>query len=89
VRLSCEERVTQHFTSRLWLSKNRVLYEETIKPQVTPSADRIEIRIPLHIPPTASRSMPTGDTTIIWCLRLRLQMSGCPNTTSAFAIEVV
>jgi hypothetical protein len=89
VRLSCEERVTQHFTSRLWLSKNRVLYEETIKPQVTPSADRIDIRIPLRMPPTASRSMSTDDTNVIWWLRLRLQMSGCPDTTSAFAIEVV
>ncbi len=89
VRLSCEERVMQHFTSRIWIPKNRVLYQETIRPQVTPSAERIDIRIPLHIPPTGSRSMSKDDTTITWWLRLRLHMSGCPNTSSAFTIEVV
>ncbi|HEY8182898.1 MAG TPA: hypothetical protein VII32_11705 [Thermoanaerobaculia bacterium] len=87
VRLSCEEKHTKKF-NRIWIPTTRVLHEETITAQVTPSADRIDIRIPLHIPPTGSRSMTTDNTTIIWWLRLRLQMSGCPDTKSAFAIEV-
>jgi hypothetical protein len=92
VRLSCEERVATEFasTSRgISIPTNRVLHEETIKPQVMPSAERIDIRIPLHIPPTGSRSMSKDGTTITWWLRLRLHMSGCPDTSSAFAIEVV
>jgi hypothetical protein len=92
VRLSCEERVTIEFASTrrgIVIPTKRVLYEETIKPRVTPSSDRIDIRIPLNIPPAGSRSMSRGGTTIIWWLRLRLHMSGCPNTSSAFAIEVV
>jgi hypothetical protein len=88
VRLSCEKQVTKHF-GRIWIPTTRVLYEETIKPQVTPSADRIDIRIPLHIPPSGSRSMTTDYETVIWWLRVRLEMSGCPNASSAFAIEVV
>jgi hypothetical protein len=88
VRLSCEKRVTKHF-GRIWIPTTRVLYEETITPQVTPSAERIDIKIHLHIPPSGSRSMTTDYETIIWWLRLRLEMSGCPNTSSAFAIEVV
>jgi hypothetical protein len=88
VRLSCEKQVTKHF-GRIWIPTKRVLYEETITPQVTPSAERIDIKIHLHIPPSGSRSMSTDYETITWWLRLRLEMSGCPNTSSAFAIEVV
>ena len=88
-RLSCEELAIQRPTARIWIPKSRTLYEETITPQVTPSADRIDIQIPLRIPPTGVPSVKDDNPSVTWWLRLRLHMSGCPDTTSAFAIEVL
>ena len=44
-----------------------------------------EVKIPVAGPPT----MELTDASTTWRLRLRLQMSGCPNTASAFEIEVL
>jgi hypothetical protein len=87
-RLQCEEEVTKG-SGKNKRQMRKVVYDEELKPTVTPMMERLDIRIPLRIPATGPATIWHEYASVTWWLRLRLRMHGCPNTQSSFKIEVL
>ena len=87
-RLQCEEEIERGGGK----NKTRVtktVHDEVLTPAVTPMMERIEVRVPIKIPATGPATFWCSTAQTKWWIRLRLKMSGCPNTASSFEIEVV
>jgi len=88
VRLQCEEEIVRGSgKSRKRVTK--VVHDEVLTPAVTPMMERIEVRIPVRVPKDGPASFWCETAQTKWWIRLRLKMSGCPNTASSFEIRVV
>lgn len=86
-RLQCEERATKGHGKHKkdW---TEIVLDEPLTPQSAPMLEQLRVQIPLRIPPTAPPSMWESEAQIVWWVRLRLRMSGCPNTRSSFRVEI-
>jgi hypothetical protein len=88
VRLQCEEKIERGSgKSRTHVTK--IVHDEVLTPMVTPMMERLEVRIPVKIPATGPATFWCETAETKWWIRLRLKMSGCPNTASSFEIQVV
>jgi hypothetical protein len=86
-RLQCEEEIVRGGGKNKTRVK-KIVHDEVLTPAMTPAMERIEVRIPLKIPATGPASFWCETAQTKWWIRLRLKMSGCPNTASSFEIEV-
>jgi hypothetical protein len=86
-RLQCEEEVVRG-RGRNSKRVQMIVHDEPLTPQVTPAMERLEVRLPFRIPPEGPPSMWHEVASITWRVRLRIKMSGCPNTASSFEILV-
>ena len=87
-RLQCEEEIVRG-GGKNKTRVTKVVHDEVLTPTVTPMMERIEVRVPLKIPATGPATFWCSTAETKWWIRLRLKMSGCPNTASSFEIEVV
>jgi hypothetical protein len=86
-RLQCEERATKG-SGKQQKEWTEVVLDEPLTPQSAPMLEQLRVQIPLRIPPTAPPTMWETDAQIVWWVRLRLRMAGCPNTRSSFRVQV-
>jgi hypothetical protein len=86
-RLQCEEEIVRG-GGKNKRRMTKIVHDEVLTPAMTPAMERIEVRIPLKIPATGPASFLCETAQTKWWIRLRLKMSGCPNTASSFEIEV-
>lgn len=86
-RLQCEERARKG-SGKQQKEWTEIVLDEPLAPQFAPMLEELRVQIPLRIPPTAPPTMWQNDAEIVWWVRLRLRMSGCPNTQSSFRIQV-
>lgn len=86
-RLQCEEHATKGRGKRQkeW---TEVVLDEPLSPQNAPMLEQLRVQIPLRIPATGPPSMWENEAQIVWWVRLRLRMDGCPNTRSSFRVAV-
>ncbi|MEK6372020.1 MAG: hypothetical protein AABO58_04940 [Acidobacteriota bacterium] len=86
-RLQCEEYATKGRGKRRkeW---REVVLDEPLTPQSAPMLEQLRVQIPLRIPPTAPPTMWENEAQIVWFVRLRLRMAGCPDTRSSFRVQV-
>jgi hypothetical protein len=86
-RLQCEECAAKGSgrSRREWRA---IVFDQPIAPQTFPMMERIEVQLPLRIPAAGPPTLTYPDTEVIWWVRLRLRMEGCPNTRSSFRLEV-
>jgi hypothetical protein len=87
-RLQCEEKIVKGSGKNRHAVK-KIVHDEVLTASVVPMMERIEVRIPIKIPVAGPPTMELTDASTTWRLRLRLEMNGCPNTASAFEIEVL
>lgn len=86
-RLQCVETVVKG-SGKNRRDVTQTVYDEVLSPQTTPMMQQLQVRIPIKIPKTGPHSFDVGEAKVTWWLRVRLKMSGCPNTRSSFQIEV-
>ena len=86
-RLQCEEEIVRG-SGKSKTRVTKIVHDELLAPAVTPMMERIEVRIPVKIPATGPATFWCSTAETKWWIRLRLKMSGCPNTASSFEIEV-
>ena len=86
-RLQCEERARKG-RGKQQKEWTEIVLDEPLAPQFAPMLEQLRVQIPLRIPPTAPPTMWQTDAEIVWWVRLRLRMSGCPNTRSSFQVQV-
>jgi hypothetical protein len=87
-RLQCEEEI-ERGGGKNKTRVTKIVHDEVLTPAVTPMMERIEVRVPIKIPATGPATFWCSTAQTKWWIRLRLKMSGCPNTASSFEIEVV
>jgi len=87
-RLQCEEKIVK-VSGKNRRAVRKTVYDEVLTASVVPTMERIEVRIPIKIPAAGPPTMDLTDASTTWRVRLRLEMNGCPNTASAFEIEVL
>jgi hypothetical protein len=87
VRLQCEEEIVRG-GGKNKTRVTKIVHDEVLTPAITPMMERIEVRIPLKIPATGPPTFWCSTAQTKWWVRLRLKMSGCPNTASSFEIAV-
>lgn len=87
-RLQCEEEVVKGSGNQK-RNIRKIVYDEPLTPTPTPMMERLDIRIPLRIPASGPPTITHEYARVTWWLRLRLRMSGCPNTASSFRIDVL
>jgi hypothetical protein len=87
-RLQCEERAAKG-SAKQRTEWSEIVLDEPLTPQSSPMLEQLRVQIPLRIPPTAPPSLYENDAQIVWWVRLRLRMSGCPNTRSSFRVQVI
>ncbi len=87
-RLQCEEEVVRGGRKQK-KTIQKIVYDEPLTPAVTPAMERLEVRIPVKIPVIGPSTMWCEEAKITWWIRLKLRMSGCPNTASSFQIHVL
>jgi len=87
-RLQCEERAAKG-SAKQRKEWSEIVLDEPLTPQSSPMLEQLRVQIPLRIPPTAPPSLYESDAQIVWWVRLRLRMSGCPNTRSSFRVQVI
>ena len=87
-RLQCEEIVVKG-SGRSKREIRAVVHDEALTPATVPMMEQIQAQIPIRIPPTGPASFSEEETRVVWWIRLRLRMEGCPNTQSSFQIEVL
>lgn len=87
-RLQCEERAAKG-SGKQRKEWSEIVLDEPLTPQSSPMLEQLRVQIPLRIPPTAPPSLYESDAQIVWWVRLRLRMSGCPNTRSSFRLQVI
>ncbi|MDQ6799315.1 MAG: hypothetical protein M3041_00595 [Acidobacteriota bacterium] len=88
VRLQCEEEIVRG-GGKNKTRVTKIVHDEVLTATVTPMMERLEVRIPVRIPASGPASFYCSTAETKWWIRLRLKMSGCPNTASSFQIEVV
>ncbi|HEY8183987.1 MAG TPA: hypothetical protein VII32_17210 [Thermoanaerobaculia bacterium] len=88
VRLQCEEEIVRG-SGKNKGRVTKIVHDEVLTATVTPRMERLEVRIPVKIPATGPATFSCSTAQTKWWIRLRLKMSGCPNTASSFEIEVV
>ena len=88
VRLQCEEEIVRG-SGKNKGRVTKIVHDEVLAAAVTPMMERIEVRVPLKIPATGPATFWCSTAETKWWVRLRLKMSGCPNTASSFEIQVV
>jgi hypothetical protein len=86
-RLQCEEDVVRGH-GRNSKRVQKIVHDEPLTPSVTPAMERLEVHLPIRIPAEGPPSMWQEEVSITWRVRLRIKMSGCPNTASSFEILV-
>ena len=87
-RLQCEERASKG-SAKQRKEWTELVLDEPVTPQSSPMLQQLRVQIPLRIPPTAPPSLFEPDARIVWWVRLRLRMAGCPDTRSSFRVQVV
>lgn len=87
-RLQCEEVVVKG-SSRNKREIRAMIHDEALTAVTVPMMEQIQAQIPVRIPPTGPASFFEEEARVIWWIRLRLRMEGCPNTQSSFQIEVL
>lgn len=87
-RLQCEEEIVKG-SGKNKTRVQKVVFDEPLTATVTPAMERLEVRMPLRIPPAGPSTMWCENANIKWWIRLRLRMTGCPNTASSFEIHVL
>jgi hypothetical protein len=87
VRLQCEEEIVRG-GGKNKTSVTKIVHDEVLTPAITPMMERIDVRIPLRIPATGPATFWCSTAQTKWWIRLRLKMTGCPNTASSFEIQV-
>ena len=87
-RLQCEEVVIKG-SGKNKREIREVIHDEPLAPVTVPMMEQIQAQIPIRIPPTGPASLSGEEARVIWWIRLRLTMEGCPNTQSSFQIEVL
>jgi hypothetical protein len=88
VRLQCEEEI-ERGSGKSKKHITKIVHDEVLTATVTPMMERLEVRIPVKIPTTGPATFWCSSAQTKWWIRLRLKMSGCPNTASSFEIQVV
>ncbi len=88
-RLQCEEQVVKGKSERNKTRIQKIIYDEQLAPVLTPMMERLEARLPIRIPASGPPSLTYEEASITWWIRLRLRMTGCPNTASSFQIDVL
>ena len=87
-RLQCEEEVVRgHGRKRKRVQM--IVHDERLTPSVIPAMERLEIHLPIRIPAQGPPSMWYEAASITWHVKLRMKMTGCPNTASSFEIFVL
>lgn len=86
-RLQCEEEIVRG-GGKNKTHVTKIVHDEVLTPSVTPRMDRIEVYIPFRIPATGPATFWCSTAETKWWIRLRLKMSGCPNTASSFEVQV-
>jgi len=87
-RLQCEEVVVKG-SGKNKREIRAVVHDEALAPATVPMMEQIQAQIPIRIPPTGPASFSEEEARVVWWIRLRLRMEGCPNTESSFQIEVL
>lgn len=87
-RLECEEEVVRG-RGRNRQRVQKIVHDEPLTPSVNPAMERLEVNLPIHIPAEGPPSMWQDEVSITWRVRLRMKMSGCPDTASSFEIAVL
>jgi hypothetical protein len=87
-RLQCEEVVVKG-SGKNKKEIHAVIHDEALTPVTVPMMEQIQAQIPIRIPPTGPASFLEEEARVVWWIRLRLRMEGCPNTQSSFQIEVL
>ena len=88
VRLQCEEEIVRG-SGKNKTRVTKIVHDEVLASAVAPMMERIEVRVPLKIPATGPPTFWCSTAETKWWVRLRLKMSGCPNTASSFEIVVM
>ena len=86
-RLQCEEHVEKG-SGRSHREWREVVVDEPLSPQSTPMMEQLRLQIPIRIPVAGPPTFQYTDNEIIWWVRIRLTMEGCPNTRSSFRVRV-
>jgi len=86
-RLQCEEHVEKG-KGKHHKEWRQVVVDEPLSVQSAPMLEQLRVTIPIRIPAAGPSSFQTDDNRIVWWVRLRLKMEGCPNTRSSFRLEV-
>ena len=86
-RLQCEEHV-ETGSGRSHREWREVVVDEPLAPQPAPMLEELRVTIPVRIPAAGPPSFESTGNHIVWWVRLRLVMDGCPNTRSSFRIDV-
>lgn len=87
-RLQCEEIVVKG-SGRNKREIRAIVHDETLTPVTVPMVEQIQAQIPIRLPPTGPASLSEDEARVIWWIRLRLRMEGCPNTQSSFQLSVL
>jgi hypothetical protein len=87
-RVQCEEVVVKG-SGKNKREIRAVVHDEALTPATVPMMEQIQAQIPIRIPPTGPASFSEEEARVVWWIRLRLRMEGCPNTESSFQIEVL
>jgi hypothetical protein len=86
-RLQCEEEIVRG-GGKNKTRVTKIVHDEVLTPAVTPMMEGIGVRLPIRIPATGPATFSCSTAETKWWIRLRLKMSGCPNTASSFEIQV-
>jgi hypothetical protein len=87
-RLQLEEELTKG-SGRNKNTTTKVVFDQELKPVMTPMMEELRVQIPLRIPEGGPASFQENGARLRWMIRLRLRMNGCPNTRSSFIVDVL